>query len=586
MKSRESVEKNKFFTSRMFYRFLIPSMMVSIGLSLSNIADALVVGAKMGETGLAAIGLVTPIFMIFNVMDLGIAIGGSVKYSRLLGEGKAQAGVRDFNQMLYASLLISILMALLGCMFLPSIMRLLGTVPSDGALYMAASSYAGILFMSAPLFFLNFLFYFYIRCDDNQKLASIGLFIGNSVDIILNIVFVILLHMGVEGAAFATVIGKAAAICIYLPHLLRKHRILRFELTRPDLKLILNNFRNGFSSSSRYLFQFILFIIMNNMLMQIGGEDGLAIFDVTVNFSYILFAVYEGIGSSIQPLIGTFYGEKNRKAIRITLSLALRWSFLLGTAAALTVVFMAVPICSLFGLSTDNLVLGSIAVRLLCISTVFGGFSVVMGCYYQAIGKEKLVLLINFLRTFALYLIFAFLFAALGIRSVWWMFPATELASFIVWGLWKGSMDRTSPMSWEMLKVERILSQTIEKKEDFSLLTTEVESFCDRWSASPTQQYYVNLMVEEICQAIILYGFTELENGYIELTLIANEDSTFELHIRDNAIKYNPFDMKTKRLENDSDEGMEGIGILMVKSKAREFFYRRYQGFNTLTVKV
>jgi Na+-driven multidrug efflux pump len=80
MKNREPDEKYKFFTSRMFYRFLIPSMVSSIGLSWGNIVDALVVGAKMGETGLAAIGLITPVFMIFNVMDLGIAIGGSVKY--------------------------------------------------------------------------------------------------------------------------------------------------------------------------------------------------------------------------------------------------------------------------------------------------------------------------------------------------------------------------------------------------------------------------------------------------------------------------------------------------------------------------
>ncbi len=586
MKNREPDEKYKFFTSRMFYRFLIPSMVSSIGLSWGNIVDALVVGAKMGETGLAAIGLITPVFMIFNVMDLGIAIGGSVKYSRLLGEGNAQAGVRDFNQMLYATLLISLLKALLGCMFLPFIMRLLGTDPLDGDLYVAASSYARILFMSAPLFFLNALFYFYIRCDDNQKLASIGFIIGNIVDIILNFVFVISFRMGVEGAALATVVGKSVAICIYLPHLLSKQTMLRFVLIKPDIKLIWDNFRNGFSSSSRYLFQFLLFIIMNYLLMHIGGKDGLAIFNVTVNFSYILFAVYEGIGSGIQPLVGTFYGEKNRKAMNLTLSLALRWGLLLGTAAALTVGILAVPICSLFGLSEANMALGTVAVRLLCISTVIGGFSIEMSCYYQAIGKDKLVLLINFLRTFACFLIFALLFATFGIKTFWWIFPATELASLILWGLWKGYLDRTNESSGEVLKEERILSKMIEKKEDFSLLTTEVETFCTRWSASHAQQYFVSLTVEEICQAIILHGFSDLENGYIELTLIAYEDSSFELHIRDNAVSYNPFDMKTMRIGNDSDEGMESIGVLLIKNKAREFFYRRYQGFNTLTVKV
>ncbi len=586
MKSRESDEKNKFFTSRMFYRFLIPSMVFSIGLSLGNIADALVVGSKMGETGLAAIGLITPVFMFFNILDLGISIGGSVKFSRLLGEGKARAGVQDFNQMLYMSLAISVVQALLGCFFLPVIMRLLGTNPSDGELYTAAYSYARILFMSAPLFFLNALLYFYIRCDDNQKLAGIGFIIGNFVDIILNFIFVILLQMGAEGAALATVIGKAVSICIYLPHIFSKYTILRIELIRPDLKLIGDNFRKGFSSSSRYLFQFLLFIIINFLLMRIGGKEGLAIFNVTVNFSYLLFAVYEGICSNIQPLVGTFYGEKNKRALDTLLALALRWGFLLGTASALTAGILAAPICCLFGLSEDNVALGTAAVRLLCISTVFGGFSIVMGCFYQAIGKDKLALRINFLRNFALYLIFAVLFAAIGINMFWWIFPATELASLLLWRFWKGYLDRTNKKTWEVLNEERIFNQTIDKKEEFCLLAAEVEAFCSRWSASPTQQYYVNLMVEEICQAIISNGFSELENGYIELTLIANEDNSFELHIRDNAVSYNPFDMKTKRIEKDSDEGMESIGVLLVKNKAKEFFYRRYQGFNTLTVKV
>ncbi|MDD3174003.1 MAG: MATE family efflux transporter, partial [Herbinix sp.] len=83
---------NKFFTRQMFYRFFTPSLLSAIVLSLGNIVDALVVGSKMGETGLAALGLLAPVYMIFNVFDLGMAIGGSVHYTKLLGEGKAKEG--------------------------------------------------------------------------------------------------------------------------------------------------------------------------------------------------------------------------------------------------------------------------------------------------------------------------------------------------------------------------------------------------------------------------------------------------------------------------------------------------------------
>jgi putative efflux protein, MATE family len=578
-------EKSKYFTHNMFYRFLIPSLLSSVGLSFGNIADALVVGSKMGETGLAAIGLAAPVFMVYNVFDLGIAIGGSVEYTKLMGEGKAEQGIRSFNQMLYATLFFSILIAVCGFLTLPRLLFVLGTVPADGLLYLATRSYVGILIIAAPLFFLNFLLYFYVRCDDNQRLASIGFVAGNAIDIILNFVLVIGFDMGVKGAILATVIGKTAAIAIYIPHLFLKWTILRVRLLKPEVKLIWNNFRNGFASSSQYLFQFFFFIIINNMLIRIGGERGLAIFDVVINVSYILLSVYDGMGAVIQPLAGTFYGEKNRKAQRMTLSLAFQWGLVLGAATAIITGIFAGPVCEVFGLKAETYGLGVKAVRIYCSGTLIGGISIMMGYYYQAVEKGKLVFLINFLRTFAVYLAFSLFFGTLGIENFWWTFPATEVISFMIWIFVRQYKIRTDYKD-KQLSEHRIFCITIHKNEDFGSLLSMVEEFCDKWSAGFARQYFVNLAVEEICQAIIDNGFTNMENGYIEITLIAEEDNTFELHIRDNAVRYNPFDMKTHKICRDNEEGIESIGVFMVKNKAKEFFYRRYQGFNTLTVKV
>ncbi len=578
-------EKSKFFTHNMFYRFLIPSMISSIGLSLGNIADALVVGAKMGETGLAAIGLASPVFMIYNVFDLGIAIGGSVEYTKLLGEGKAKQGIRSFSQMLYVTLFISVIIAICGFFFLPHLLFVLGTVPADGLLYLAAQSYVGILLVAAPLFFLNFLLYFYVRCDDNQKLASIGFVAGNAVDIILNFVLVLGFDMGVKGAILATVIGKMTAIGIYIPHLFLKWTILRVRLFKPDRKLVWSNFKNGFASSSQYLFQFFFFIIINNMLIRIGGERGLAVFDVVINVSYVLLSVYDGMGATIQPLAGTFYGEKNRKAQRLTLVLAFQWGLALGVAAAIITGIFAGPVCTVFGLKAGTYELGVKAVRIYCTGTLIGGISIMMGYYYQAVEKGKLVFLINFLRTFAVYLAFSLFFGTLGIENFWWTFPATEALSFFLWILIRKYKMRMEHFE-NRFEESRIFCITIHKNEDFGILLSKVEEFCDRWNAGFARQYFVNLAVEEICQAIIDNGFTNKKDGYIEITLIAEEDNTFELHIRDNAIRYNPFDMKMHKIDRDNEDGIKSIGVFMVKNKAREFFYRRYQGFNTLTVKV
>ena len=125
--------------------------------------------------------------------------------------------------------------------------------------------------------------------------------------------------------------------------------------------------------------------------------------------------------------------------------------------------------------------------------------------------------------------------------------------------------------------------------EEIADTIAEIEEFCGKWGADFRQSYYVTLTVEELCMAIIQNAFGKGREDYIQLTLIAQENGEFTLHIRDSAVSFNPFSMKMKKLElgdDNTEEEMKSVGILIVVKNAKEFFYRRYQGFNTLTVKV
>lgn len=93
------------------------------------------------------------------------------------------------------------------------------------------------------------------------------------------------------------------------------------------------------------------------------------------------------------------------------------------------------------------------------------------------------------------------------------------------------------------------------------------------------------MCVEEVCQAIIENAFRQKGDEYIQLTICFERDGTVALHIRDNTVDFNPFAMKTGR-DYDQEENLASLGIQMVKKKAKRFFYRRYAGFNTLTVEV
>ena len=113
------------FTARMFRGLWVPAMLSSLGWALSDMADAVVVGQRLGAVGLAAIGLILPVYMINCMFAHGLGLGGSVRYSRLLSQGKTQEAADSFHGVLALALLFSVTTAVLGSVFMDPLLALL-----------------------------------------------------------------------------------------------------------------------------------------------------------------------------------------------------------------------------------------------------------------------------------------------------------------------------------------------------------------------------------------------------------------------------------------------------------------------------
>ena len=576
--SASNLLNNKSFTDRMFRRLFWPTLISALGLALGDIADALFVGIRIGRIGLATMSLVAPVYMIYNVLDIGIAVGASVHYTRALGKGKAKQGIEIFSQMLMTAVLFSVIIAGLGLAFMPFILRMLGAGAEGGELWNYTKEYLQIMFMGAPLTFLYFLLYYCVRCDDNEKLASAGYVVGYFTDIAASAVFVLVFEMDVRGAILATVLGKVVGVCIFLIHFTRKWAILRFRFVKPQIKTILSVLKTGMSSSFGYIGQFLALIIVNNLLLNLGGENALAQLNVVQNVSYVVFALYFALGDTVQPLCGTFYAEHNDGAIRRVMSVAVSVGVVCGGALAALFAVFAPSVCSLFGLTGEAVREGAFAVRIFCLSVIPAGISLIWSSYLQTVGREKIVFLINQLRTFVCFSAFAAALSPLGIKWFWFAFLGAELGTLAVWiPVFRRSKRHVSDIVFSYLLDNN--------SSDIADLLAKAEAFCEENGALPKQIYCVTMCVEEVCAAIIANAFRRQGDEYIQLTLCFEQDGTVALHLRDNAVDFNPFAMQTGRNYEDA-EHLASLGIQMVKAKSKRFFYRRYAGFNTLTVEV
>lgn len=574
--------KQDIFTGKMFRRMFVPSLWASLGLAFADMADALVVGWRMGETGLAAIGMTLPLFMVINLFMHGLGIGGSVRYAQMLGEGKKEDAVDSFVRVLQLALVLSCALALAVNLFPGGIMQLLGAGAADQELYRQTSIYVRLIALGAPAIFLNYILNYYLRADGQQKRASAGFLAGTLADIGLNLVLVLALDLGTAGAALATVAGSLTAVGVYLPGLLGGKGTLYSKWVHPDWKEGASCLRTGLSSSVQYIYQVIFLLIATRTLLACFGETGVAVFDMVQNASYLILYLYDAASKALQPLASTFHGERNSEAAARSLRLALGWGLGFGCLAAALVSLFPRWVCAAFGLSdADALAVGAVALRLYCLSSVFAGAGILLESYLQSVEREQEAFVLATLRGCAVLLPVTLLLAVTWPAGLWWVFPITEalaLGLFLAW-------QKFHPAQREAFSPDRVFHRLIHSQTmELGDLAQEVENFCDRWGASPRQRYLVDLTIEEIGVAIISKAFAFQKDGYIQITLIACEDGGFQLHVRDNAAGFDPFSLETGKIGEGENFDMDAIGMLMVKKQAKSFFYRQYQGFNTLVV--
>ena len=138
-------KEEHYFAAKMFHRMMWPALIAGISHAISDTIDAVALGSGMGAEGLAAIGIVTPLYILFNVIGYGFSVGGSVQFSQNLAEGRRKEAVRQFNVTVELMLAVSVIIAVAANLLMKPLLFLLGVSAAEGELYRLCADYAGIM---------------------------------------------------------------------------------------------------------------------------------------------------------------------------------------------------------------------------------------------------------------------------------------------------------------------------------------------------------------------------------------------------------------------------------------------------------
>lgn len=565
------------FAKNAYWNFLIWGVCSSLGITVSTIVDAILVGNFIGSDGLAVANIATPVFLAYSLLGLTIGVGANVLIGRKLGADQVEKANRIFNGQVFLGTLIGVLCLALSALFRQGLCRFLGATE---ALLPLAEQYLTVVFFSAPVFVLYHILAVSVRTDGDPKLAAIASGTVIVTNLSLDILFMKGFGWGIVGASASLCIAEGLGLVILLLHFGKKHALLRLRLCIPHLKEIKDFVKNGFGVGSAFIFQAVIMVTFNTLLLGGGASAGVmnvAIFGVIYTMSTIPFAVFDGAGTAISTVVSIFAGEKDTKSMLTVLRQGI---VIVGTAGVLiALVFLcgAEGIVRFFGLADETLLhTATFAFRVFSISILFTGINSLVTAFWQAIGRARLAGAMSVIRNFILMLALGFAlisrYQIVGLSITYVCSEALSLLGIVLVLLLRGSKAYIA-------KKYQFTSRIYENyypvhTESIAHISSDLEGLCENWEIGPKKAFFINLIVEELLLNIIKFGLRDADKDYYIAVKLMDNDGEYIIRIRDNVSTYNPFD--------SSGDDIDCAAMKMITTKAKYYNYQRKLVFNYL----
>jgi len=403
-----------------------------LGLSLYVIVDTYFIARELGANGLASLNLAIPIYSFIYGGGLMLGIGGATKYAILKSQNKHEDANRIYTNTIILSVCISVAFFIAGLFFSSAITGLLG---ADEVIFDMTHIYLRVILLSGPLFILKSVLTFFIRNDGAPGLAMAALFSGSIANIIFDYIFIVMLQMGMFGAALATALAGAISLVIVAYYFVRKRNNFRLINCGISLKIVGGVFSIGLPTFASEVSAGVIIVVFNLLILGLQGNIGVAAYGVIANVSIVILSIYNGIAQGIQPLISQYYGKGEKDKVKIVLRYALLLMAALSVTFYVYAFFGANQIAGIFN-SENNPILQSVAItgiRIYFIACLFVGFNIIISVYFTSADYARPAHIISMLRGFLIIIPMAFLLSAIGgMTGIWLVFPVTEIIVSLV----------------------------------------------------------------------------------------------------------------------------------------------------------
>lgn len=421
--------------STLLRRFAIPSVIAMLVSALYNMVDQLFIGHSIGVLGNAATNVAFPLSMVCTSIGLLCGIGGAANFNLCMGRREPEHAKSYVGSAISMLAILGVILCVAVQLFLRPMMLLFGATP-DVIDY--ACTYTRITSIGFPFLIVTIGGSNLIRADGSPKFSMLCNLVGAIVNTILDPLFIFVFHMGMAGAALATITGQILSFALVVFYL-RGFKTLPLSLSdlKPNMACWARIAALGATPAFNQVAMMVVQIVMNNTLTHYGsnsvyGSDiPLACAGIISKVNMLFFSFVIGISQGLQPIVSFNFGAQKYDRVKDAYKKAVFAATAISIVAFLCFQLFPRQIIGIFGSGSEEyLHFAERYFRIFLFFTFLNGIQPVSSNFFTSIGAPKKGIFLSLTRQIIfllpLLLIFPYLF---GIDGVMYTAPIADLAA-------------------------------------------------------------------------------------------------------------------------------------------------------------
>ena len=407
-------------------QYAIPAIVAMVASSLYNIVDGIFIGQGVGAGAIMGLAITMPIMNLSAAFGAMVGVGGSTLLSVKLGEKDYNFAAKILGNVITLNCIIGIGLGAVMLLFLDPILRFFGasdyTIPyaRDFMVIVLIGNVFTHLFLG-----LNAM----LRSSGKPKKAMKATIMTVIINIALAPLFIFVLHLGIRGAALATILSQIIVLLWQFKLFSNPNELihLRRDTYRLERRIVTGSLSIGLSPFLINLCACLVVIIINKQLVSYGGDVAVGAYGIANRMMFFFVMVVIGINQGMQPIAGFNFGAKHYTRLNQVLKYAITIATGIWIVGFIVCVLLATPVASAFTNDEELLKEAAHALRVMNLVVPIIGFQMITIGFFQSIGKAGISIFLSLTRQL-LFLVPLLLILPnfFGLEGIWYSVPIAD----------------------------------------------------------------------------------------------------------------------------------------------------------------